>query len=165
MDELAVAGGISREPLQLVPCKTCDLEVPATAEIVIEGEIPIDYQEPEAPFGEYTGFFGLRGIAPVFNVKAITHRRDPITQVFISQMPPSESSKLRQIAYESNYYKFLRYDCHNIAVKQVSFHEMGRVPPVHRDSGGQGESGPGLAGALRRVLLFAHVREDHRSGR
>ena len=125
VDELAVAGGISREPLQLVPCKTCDLEVPATAEIVIEGEIPIDYQEPEAPFGEYTGFFGLRGMAPVFNVKAITHRRDPITQVFISQMPPSESSKLRQIAYESNYYRFLRYDCHNIAVKQVSFHEMG----------------------------------------
>ena len=121
----AVAGGISGEPIPLVKCKTVDLEVPATAEIVIEGEIPTDYLEPEAPFGEYTGFYGLRGMAPVVHVTAVTHRRDPITQVFISQMPPSESSKLRQIAYESNYYKFLRYDCHNVAVKQVSFHEMG----------------------------------------
>ena len=125
VDELAVAGGISGEPIPLVKCKTVDLEVPATAEIVIEGEIPTDYLEPEAPFGEYTGFYGLRGMAPVVHVTAVTHRRDPITQVFISQMPPSESSKLRQIAYESNYYKFLRYDCHNVAVKQVSFHEMG----------------------------------------
>ncbi|MFQ5915912.1 MAG: UbiD family decarboxylase [Nitrospinota bacterium] len=125
VDELAVAGGLSREPLPLVKCKTVDLEVPATAEIVIEGEIPIDYLEPEAPFGEYTGYLGLRGMAFVVRVKAITHRKDPITQVFISQMPPSESSKLRQIAYESNYYKFLRYDCHNVGVKQVSFHEMG----------------------------------------
>ncbi|MFQ5692096.1 MAG: UbiD family decarboxylase domain-containing protein, partial [Nitrospinota bacterium] len=125
VDELAVAGGISREPLQMVRCKTVDLEVPATAEIVIEGEVPVDYLEPEAPFGEYTGFLGLRGMAPVFRVKAITHRKRPVTQVFISQMPPSESSKLRQIAYESNYYKFLRYDSHNVAVRQVSFHEMG----------------------------------------
>jgi 4-hydroxy-3-polyprenylbenzoate decarboxylase len=124
-DELAVAGGISGEPVPLVRCKTIDLEVPATAEFVIEGEIPVDYMEPEAPFGEYTGYLGLRAPAPIVNVTAITHRKNPITQVFISQMPPSESSKLRQIAYESNFYKFLRYDCHNVGVKQVSFHEMG----------------------------------------
>src|SRR3972149_2858059 len=53
-EEYAVAGGIAGEPVLLVKCKTVDIEVPASAEIVIEGELPTDYREREAPFGEFT---------------------------------------------------------------------------------------------------------------
>lgn len=98
VDELAVAGGIAGEPLEVVRCKTVDLEVPAEAEIVFEGEISTEEIEPEAPFGELTGYESHRDMAFFFNVKAITHRRNPIWQSFISQYSPSESSVIRSIA-------------------------------------------------------------------
>ncbi|MBI2849105.1 MAG: UbiD family decarboxylase [Chloroflexi bacterium] len=123
VSEYAVAGGIAREPIELVRCETIDLEVPATSEIVLEGEIPTDFLEPEAPFGEYTGYMGSRAHNPVFHLKAITHRRNPIYQAYISQMPPSESSKIRGISYEAVLYKLLRYDCNIPSVLEVAFHE------------------------------------------
>lgn len=98
VDEYTIAGGIAGEPLKLVKCKTVDLEVPAYAEIVVEGEISTEAVEPEAPFGEATGFVGLRDIALFCKVTCITHRKNPIWQAFISQYAPSESSTLRQIA-------------------------------------------------------------------
>jgi len=67
-DEFAVAGAVAGEPIQLVKCKTIDIEVPATAEIVIEGEFPLDYMERDAPFGEFSGYMGTREINPYFNV-------------------------------------------------------------------------------------------------
>ncbi len=75
-DEYRLAGGLAGEPLELVKCVTVDLEVPATAEIVIEGVLPTDSLEPEGPFGEYTGYIGQRGLAPYMAVTCITHRRD-----------------------------------------------------------------------------------------
>lgn len=123
-DELAVAGGLAGEPIEVVKCKTIDMVVPATAEIVIEGEITTNYLEPEAPFGEYTGYMGKRMLNPCFEIKCITHRRNPILGVILSQMPPSESSKIKQVALESNYLKFLKYDCNIPAVKDVAFHEI-----------------------------------------
>ncbi|MBI4186324.1 MAG: UbiD family decarboxylase [Chloroflexi bacterium] len=111
VDEYAIAGGIAGEPMELVKCKTVDIEVPATAEIVIEGELPTDSMEREAPFGEYTGYMGSERVEPYFNITCITHRRKPIYHAFISQFPPSESSKLRGTGDEASLYKFLRYDC------------------------------------------------------
>ncbi len=125
VDELAVAGALMGEPLEVVKCKTIDMEVPAHAEIVIEGELDTEYLEPEAPFGEYGGYMGDRVLNPFVRVKCITHRRDAIYHAIISQMPPSESSKLRQIAYEGVYYKFLRYDCNIPTIRDVSFHDSG----------------------------------------
>ncbi len=121
-DELAVAGGIAGEPIELVKCKTVDIEVPATAEIVIEGELPTDFMEREAPFGEYTGYMGVGMTSPYFNVTCITHRKNPIYNAFISQFTPSESSKLRHMGDESTLYKFLRYDC-GLPVLDVALHE------------------------------------------
>ncbi len=121
-EEYAIAGGIAGEPVELVKCKTVDIEVPASAEIVIEGELPTDYREREAPFGEFTGYMGAEEINPVFNVTCITHRKNPIYTAFISQFPPSESSKIRQIGHEATYYKFLKHDC-GIQVLDVAFHE------------------------------------------
>jgi UbiD family decarboxylase len=98
VDEYTIAGGLAGEPVELVKCKTVDLEVPAHSEIVIEGEISTSEVELEAPFGESTGYVGQRETAFIFTVKCITHRKSPIWQSFISQFPPSESSTIRQIA-------------------------------------------------------------------
>lgn len=123
-DEYAIAGGIAGEPVKLVKCKTVDILVPATAEIVIEGIIPSDYYEREAPFGEYTGYVGKEETTrPFFNVTAITHRKDAIYNAFISQFPPSESSKLRGVGTEAVFYKFLKYDCNIPQVQEVACHE------------------------------------------
>ncbi|MCL5958283.1 MAG: UbiD family decarboxylase [Chloroflexi bacterium] len=123
VDELAVSGALMGEPLEVVKCKTIDIEVPANAEIVIEGEMDTEFLEPEAPFGEYCGYMGDRVLNPFLKIKCITHRRDAIYHAIISQMPPSESSKIRQMAYEGVVYKFLRYDCNIPSVLDVAFHE------------------------------------------
>ena len=106
VDELAVSGGIAGEPIDLVKCRTVDLEVPATAEIVIEGLLPTDSMEREGPFGEFTGYMAPEVIGPYFNITCITHRKNPIFNVFLSQFPPSESSTMRCVGEEANLYKF-----------------------------------------------------------
>ncbi len=107
-DEFAIAGGIRGQAVELVKCETVDLEVPATAEIVIEGEVLTDYEEPEGPFGEFTGHMTGGRAGPVFKVKCITHRKDPIMLGVISQFPPSESSMLKVALLESNILKHLK---------------------------------------------------------
>ena len=119
VSELAVAGGLRGEPVAVVPCETVPLEVPATAEIVIEGEIPPNYRELEGPFGEYPGYMGASGDAPVIQVKCITHRRNVIYRAFFSQMPPSESSCIRGIGHEGAVFKHLRDD---LRLPVVDFH-------------------------------------------
>jgi 4-hydroxy-3-polyprenylbenzoate decarboxylase len=122
LDEYKIAGGIAGEPLELVKCKTVDLEVPAHAEIVIEGHISTEYAEPEAPFGEATGYVGQREIAFVFEATAITHRKDAIWQAFISQFPPSESSTIRQIACANVIPRRIKQDLGMSFVRQVGVH-------------------------------------------
>lgn len=123
VDEYTVAGGIAGEPIDLVKCETVDLEVPATAELVLEGEITTEYLEPEAPFAEFTGYIGVRAMNPYFEIKCITHRKKPVCQAYISQFPPSESSKIRAISYEAVLYKLLKYDCNIPSILDVAFHE------------------------------------------
>lgn len=110
LDELAVAGGLRREPIEVVRCKSSDLEVPATAEIVLEGEIPAGVREEEGPFGEYPGYMSQGGPSFIIDVKCMTTRQKPIFQAFVSQMPPSESSCIRGFGFEVPIYKKLKYD-------------------------------------------------------
>ncbi len=79
-DEYAVVGGLLGEPVELVPCKTIPLEVPAEAEIVIEGEILPNVRQTEGPFGEFHQYYGQIVDAPEIQVKAVTHRRDAMYQ-------------------------------------------------------------------------------------
>jgi UbiD family decarboxylase len=72
-----VIGGLFGEPMHVAPCLTANLNVPATAEIVIEGEILPHVREPEGPFGEFTGYFSRRSTEHVFEAKAITMRERP----------------------------------------------------------------------------------------
>ncbi len=122
-DEYRLAGGLAREPIEVVRCQAVDLEVPATAEIVIEGKISTEWIEPEGPFGEYPGYMGHRGVAPFMEVACITHRRAAIYTALMSQFPPSESSKIKHTGTEKVIYKFLRFDSGNPAVLDVAIHE------------------------------------------
>ena len=85
-----IAGFLRKEPVPLVPCETIALEVPATAEIVLEGYVEPDELRTEGPFGDHTGFYSLADAYPVFHLTAITHRRDPIYQTIIVGRPPME---------------------------------------------------------------------------
>ncbi|MEK9645157.1 MAG: UbiD family decarboxylase [Alphaproteobacteria bacterium] len=79
-NELHVAGGILQRPVPLVPCKTIPLDVPADAEIVIECVIRPKERRSEAPFGEFPGTYGPERMNPVLEIKAITHRKNPMYQ-------------------------------------------------------------------------------------
>jgi 4-hydroxy-3-polyprenylbenzoate decarboxylase len=108
VDELSAAGGIRGAAVEVVRCKTLDLLVPATAEIVVEGKIRCGAREAEGPFGEYAGYMGTGGNNPLFEVTCITHRRNPIYQAFLSQMPPSESSCIKSLGREMEIRRHLK---------------------------------------------------------
>ncbi|MFC1965299.1 UbiD family decarboxylase domain-containing protein, partial [Chloroflexota bacterium] len=123
VNEFAFAGAIAGRPVELVKCKTIDVEVPAFAEVVFEGEISIGELEPEAPFGEAFGYMGERKWMPYFTINCITHRKNPIWQVYISQFPPSEATLLGCIGREGSIYKYLTEECKQPWVTKVTAHE------------------------------------------
>ncbi len=90
LDEMMFAGFLRREPVEMVRCETVDLEVPANAEIVLEGYVGLDELRTEGPFGDHTGFYSLEGEYPVFHVECVTHRKDPIYLTTIVGPPPQE---------------------------------------------------------------------------
>ena len=91
LDEFLLAGYLRKKSVELVKCETNDLQVPATADFVIEGYV--DPREPlreEGPFGDHTGYYTLPEPYPVFHMTAITHRRDAVYPATIVGMPPME---------------------------------------------------------------------------
>jgi 4-hydroxy-3-polyprenylbenzoate decarboxylase len=91
VDEFLLAGWLRKKSVDLVKCETNDLEVPAEADVVIEGYV--DPREPlreEGPFGDHTGFYTLPELYPVFHVTAITQRRSPVYPATIVGRPPME---------------------------------------------------------------------------
>ncbi len=126
LDELAVAGGIRRRPVDVVACKTIPLEVPAEAEIVIEGLMSVDRHERGEPFSDYPGYLmAERALRPVIDITAITHRREPIFTAILVGLPPSESNGISRTCREMMLYNFLRYGCAMPEVLEVSCPEMG----------------------------------------
>lgn len=124
VDEVAVAGGLRGAPVELVSCETVPLEVPATAEIVIEGFVHPGARELEGPFGEYPGYMGPSGSHPYVDVTCVTYRNNPIYQAFVSQMPPSESSCIRGLGMELTLQKHLVRNL-GLPVTEVHFRESG----------------------------------------
>jgi 4-hydroxy-3-polyprenylbenzoate decarboxylase len=123
VDEMGIAGGLAGEPVRLVRCKTVDIEVPANAEIVIEGLINTDFVEPEGPFGESHGYLHPRTVSPFMEVTAITMKRKPVLCSFISQVTPSESSVIKKVGYEPLLRRYLRDTVGIKSVTQVAMHE------------------------------------------
>ncbi|MFQ5684208.1 MAG: UbiD family decarboxylase [Candidatus Binatia bacterium] len=92
ISEADIAGGLQGEPVPRVRCETVDLDVPATAEIILEGEVLPHERKVEGPFGEYMGYeAGKASPKPVFRVNAITHRHEPILTFSNMGMPVHES--------------------------------------------------------------------------
>jgi 4-hydroxy-3-polyprenylbenzoate decarboxylase len=96
VDELLFAAFLQGRPVDLVPCRTVDLEVPAAAEFVIEGYVPVDEVRREGPFGDHTGFYSLADDYPVLHVTAVTHRKDPTWLATVVGPPPQEDCWMAQ---------------------------------------------------------------------
>ena len=92
VEEFLIAGFLRGKPVEIVKCETVDLEVPANAEIVLEGYVELGELRREGPFGDHTGFYTLEDEYPVFHVTCITHRKDPIYAATIVGKPPMEDS-------------------------------------------------------------------------
>ena len=123
MDELGVAGAVAGAPIEVAKAVTVDLDVPASAEIVIEGLIDTDKLEPEAPFGESNGYVALEAYNMPMRVTAITHKRTPVFTSIISQVTPSESSVIKKVAYEPLFLNHLRERLGIKGVRRVVMHE------------------------------------------
>src|SRR5947209_14281039 len=90
LDEILFAGFLRRKSVELVRCKTIDLDVPADVDFVLEGYVQPGEMRPEGPFGDHTGFYTAIEDYPVFHLTAITHRRDAVYPTTIVGIPPME---------------------------------------------------------------------------
>ncbi len=122
-DEMAIAGGLAGRPMRIARAKTVDLDVPADAEIVIEGLIDTELLEPEGPFGESHGHVALEDFNMSMRVTAITRRRKAIFASIISEVTPSESSVLKKSAYETLFLAHLKDQLAIQGIQRVVMHE------------------------------------------
>jgi 4-hydroxy-3-polyprenylbenzoate decarboxylase len=94
IDEFMLAGFLRRERIELVKCRTVDLEVPANAQIVLEGYAEPGERRMEGPFGDHQGFYSLPDEYPVFHLTAVTRRENPVYPTIIVGPPPQEDGWL-----------------------------------------------------------------------
>lgn len=122
VDEADIIGGIRGEALELVKCQTVDLEVPASAEIVIEGEIIPHERRGEGPFAEAPGYLSLdsAGFRAVGRVTAITHRHNPILPLLLAGAPPNDDFMMNAVMRSAMALDYLRSQ--GFPVKMVYFH-------------------------------------------
>ena len=131
LDEMAVAGGLAGVPIRIAQAKTVDLEIPADAEIVIEGMIDTEQLEPEGPFGESHGHVALEDFNMSMKITAITRKQKPVFASIISQVTPSESSVIKKVAYEPLLLSYLRHEKGIHGIIKVSMHEpLTNIRPV-----------------------------------
>ena len=107
-DELTVAGGLLGDAVRMVKCETIDMEVPADAELILEGEIYPGERAGEGPFGEVTGTYAQEGSTPLFRIKAVTHRKDPIFYAMQCGLAPSEAHSLICTTIEMKLWEHMR---------------------------------------------------------
>jgi 4-hydroxy-3-polyprenylbenzoate decarboxylase len=92
VEEFMIAGFLRGKSLDIVQCETVDLQVPAHAEIVLEGYVELGELRSEGPFGDHTGFYTMTDQYPVFHLTCITHRKNPIYAATIVGKPPMEDA-------------------------------------------------------------------------
>ncbi|MFL6936947.1 MAG: UbiD family decarboxylase [Xanthobacteraceae bacterium] len=131
VDEMGVAGALAGSAIRTARAVTVDLNVPADAEIVIEGLIDPELLEPEGPFGESHGHVALEDFNMSMRVTAITTRHAPVFVSIVSQVTPSESSVIKKVAYEPMFFTHLRDHLSIKGIVGVSLHEpLSNVRPV-----------------------------------
>src|SRR4030095_12019871 len=99
LDELLFAGFLRKKSIELVRCKTIDLEVPADVDFVLEGHVQPGELRPEGPFGDHTGYYTAVENYPVFHLTAITHRRDAVYPTTIVGKPPMEDFHIGEASW------------------------------------------------------------------
>ncbi len=92
VEEFMIAGFLRGKPVEIVKCETVNLEVPAHAEIILEGYVELGELRSEGPFGDHTGFYTMTDEYPVFHLTCITHRKEPIYAATIVGKPPMEDA-------------------------------------------------------------------------
>jgi UbiD family decarboxylase len=161
VDEYDIAGGLLGGPLDLVKCKTIDIEVPAEAEIVLEGEILADEHEDEGPYGEYTGYATSRSTRNLFVVKAITRRTEPI---FLDIIPgySTEHLLLGRSAKEAQVFHRLKEVVPNL--KAINYPRSGThfhaYLSLHKTAEGQARHALMLLFGLDSYVKFAVAVDD-----
>jgi 2,5-furandicarboxylate decarboxylase 1 len=120
-NDFEVAGGMRGAPVELVHCKTIDVDVPARAEFVIEFEADFTKEVLEGPLGEYTGYYTPASPKPIARVKAITHRNGAYFQALLTGVPPTENHILKQLPFEASFLAMMR--------KQFPTIERAAIPP------------------------------------
>ncbi len=154
MDEYLLAGFLRHRPVQLVKCVSCDMEVPADCDFVIEGYVdPTEEKVLEGPFGDHTGFYSLEDYYPKFHVTTITHRRDAVYPATLVGIPPQEDAYIAQ-ATERIFLAPIRLallpevvdlwmpqagTAHNIAVVSIHNRYAGQVQKVAQSLWGAGQ--------------------------
>ncbi|MFL4983122.1 MAG: UbiD family decarboxylase [Xanthobacteraceae bacterium] len=130
-DEMGIAGALAGSAIRTAKAVTVDLNVPADAEIVIEGLVDPELLEPEGPFGESHGHVALEDFNMSMRVTAITTRHAPVFVSIVSQVTPSESSVIKKVAYEPMFFTHLRDHLSIKGIVGVSLHEpLSNVRPV-----------------------------------
>src|SRR3981081_89446 len=122
LDEMAVAGGLAGAPIRIAKCVTVDLDIPADAELVIEGLIDPELLEPEGPFGESHGHIALEDFNMSMQVTAITRKRKGVFVSILSEVTPSEQGVIKRVAYEPVFLSHLRDQLAIKGIKRVVLH-------------------------------------------
>lgn len=148
VNDWTLAGGLRREAVELVKCKTVDVEVPAYAEFIIEIEVDFTQTKPEGPLGEYTGYMTPASDKNIVHVKAITHRKNPLFQVLLTGKPITENHILKNIPFETSFFNVMKKQFPTISAVSI------------RPSGGVQSYAviamkPRYAGEARHVILAA----------
>ncbi|QEK13170.1 UbiD family decarboxylase [Crassaminicella thermophila] len=154
IDKYEIDSALRGEPIELVKCHTCDLEVPAYAEIVFEGVIPPHKREEEGPFGELMGYYGEKGMHPIIEIKAIMHRNNPVFQTaFPCREEHLSNGLIREVETYSNLKKLVDVKDVNITVGGgCRFHA---VIAINKRAEGDGKSA--IIGALSSSNDLKHV--------
>ena len=129
-DELEVAGSLMGEGVRMVKCKTIDLEVPAEAELVLEGEVLFDRMEPEGPFGEIPGTYAEATQSHVFRVNCMTRRKDPIFYAVHCGYPTTDTQGTMALGIEIATKEQLRNVEGGLALLDVRCHPSARMMMV-----------------------------------
>jgi UbiD family decarboxylase len=109
VNEWDTQGGLRQQPVELIKCETMDLRVPASSEIVLEGELVTDVSTfvNDGPFSEFTGHYGGKSERPIFRVKCITFRNNPIFQGTITGIPITEDHRVTSVSHSATIWDLL----------------------------------------------------------
>ncbi|TJX65953.1 UbiD family decarboxylase [Soehngenia saccharolytica] len=156
VDKYRIDSALRDEPLELVKCETVDLLVPAYCEIVLEGRIVPGKREPEGPFGELMGYYGIEKPQPIIEIDAVMYRNDPIFQIaFPCREEHVSNGMIREIELYTNLNKVV--DVSDVYVTEGGGYRFNAVASIRKHNIGDGKSaiisGLGYNSELKQIVI------------